>query len=109
MVAEGILVAWLSNWRVTMATINGNLYVERTPHAQVLHNQDKIKCPKCSNGVYHPDGSGNLLIQVMSAPNQRGGWAQCLVCAGFYTAELLPTRGNYWVDQPGRAGWFQYN
>lgn len=88
-----------------MARINGDRYVARSTEGCIAARKAAVVCPKCGNGVLHPDGK-NLLIQVASAYNQRGGWARCLVCSGFYTAQLMP---QTWVQNSSRSGWFLYN
>jgi|GEM_PF-4814942 len=61
-----------------------------------------LQCPTCSATEMHPDGQ-RLLIRAYKV-EVKGRWhSQCLVCSGYYDAQLNETV----PDQHDRSkGWF---
>ena len=57
----------------------------------------ELQCPKCGALEMHPDGD-KVLIRGYKVDN----WSQCLVCSGYYDADLNVTAANH---QPEK-GWF---
>lgn len=61
----------------------------------------EVKCPKCGAEEMHPDGD-KLLIRGFKVHHDNHWWSQCLVCAGYYDADL-----NYTNDAGNPdGGWF---
>lgn len=69
-----------------------------------------VQCPRCGAGEMHPDGE-RLLIRGFKVQTEDGHWwSECLVCAGYYNADLTER-----PRQPGQRypdgydkerGWF---
>lgn len=67
------------------------------------------KCPTCGAEEVHPDDANKpvferrLLVRGFKVYNNNHWWSQCLVCAGYYDAELK------WLGNDAGnpdAGWF---
>ena len=68
-----------------------------------------LVCPKCGAGEMHPDGE-HLLVRGFKVCDKHGHWwSQCLVCAGYYNADLtVKPIGSDGInpDYDKTKGWF---
>jgi hypothetical protein len=54
----------------------------------VAASSDRIRCPKCGSGEMHPTAD-TLLVRALKVCDEHGQWwSHCLVCAGYYNADL---------------------
>ncbi len=61
----------------------------------------EVTCPHCGAEEMHPTEDW-LLIRAYKIFDSQGAWSQCLVCAGYYDAEL-----NYSEERGEHTkGWF---
>jgi hypothetical protein len=69
----------------------------------------EVRCPKCGAGEMHPNGQW-LLVRGFKVCDKGGyWWSQCLVCAGYYNADLTlkPIGANGRdPDYDHELGWF---
>lgn len=71
---------------------------------------DGIQCPKCGAQECHPTEKDKILIRAFKVGDEKGyWWSQCLVCAGYYNADLTVKS----IDKDGlnpdfdrNKGWF---
>lgn len=67
----------------------------------IVSTSDPLTCPKCGAVEMHPNGKW-LLIRGFKVHTRGRWWSQCLVCAGYYDANLQP------IDLMAKpdGGWF---
>lgn len=63
--------------------------------------KDELTCPKCGAKEMHPNGRW-LLIRGYKVHHRGRWWSQCLVCAGYYTKDLVVID----LDAKPEGGWF---
>ena len=61
-----------------------------------------VTCPRCGAGEMHPRENW-LLIRAFKVLDNGHWWSQCLVCAGYYDADLN-VLGDAHMDS--KKGWF---
>jgi len=67
-----------------------------------------VQCPKCGAEEMHPDGE-KLLIRGFKVHDAGHWWSQCLVCAGYYNADLTVKpigKDGLNPDYDHEKGWF---
>lgn len=67
-----------------------------------------VECPNCGAEEVHPHDHDKpiierrVLIRGYKIEHNGHWWSQCLVCAGYYDADLRETRENFDREK----GWF---
>lgn len=71
-----------------------------------------VTCPKCGAQECHPTDKDKILIRAFKV-HHNGCWhSQCLVCAGYYNADLTVKpvgKDGINPDYDTNAGWFGEN
>jgi hypothetical protein len=60
-----------------------------------------MQCPTCGCDEEHPTRTDRILIRGCKVFDDRGCYSQCLVCAGYYNADLTDAKGG-----DPEKGWF---
>ena len=61
-----------------------------------------LRCPRCGAQEVHPTLPDSVLIRGFKVHHAGHWWSQCLVCAGYYDANLVSTPATY----DPKKGWF---
>lgn len=68
-----------------------------------------VQCPTCGAQESHPTNPNKVLIRAFKVLDRDHWWSQCLVCAGYYNADLTRRPiGSDGInpDYDHNAGWF---
>lgn len=71
---------------------------------------DGLRCPTCGADECHPTMKDAVLIRAFKVGDKNGHWwSQCLVCAGYYNADLTVKpvgKDGINPDYDQNLGWF---
>lgn len=73
-------------WGLVGMTWEGSRDAGAPTVAEVVVSE--VECPNCGAEEMHPDGD-KLLIRGHKVHDEGRWWSQCLVCAGYYTKDLV--------------------